>query len=77
MDTILFDWEKEVKENINIIRDIMKKERKNNIKNELLYASVWLNKMWFFPLLMFKIWRRAYLKITNLKNVQKEKLKIS
>jgi len=55
----------------------MKKERKNNIKNELLYASVWLNKMWFFPLLMFKIWRRAYLKITNLKNVQKEKLKIS
>lgn len=28
------------------------KERKNNIKNELLYASVWLKKMWFFPLLM-------------------------
>lgn len=28
MDTILFDWEKEVKENINIIRDIMKKKEK-------------------------------------------------
>lgn len=27
MDTILFDWEKEVKENINIIRDIIMKKK--------------------------------------------------